>query len=147
MLTKLLPEQVAKFWPIVKYAIEESLPPTVGEHPDKMNRILAACLDGDLEVWASYTRGEQEVMFEGIVVTLIAYDRASNTKSLLIYCLYGYENVNLSSWNEGIEALYKYARSKECSRIVGYTSVPFIIKKVRELGGEADYTFISFPVK
>ena len=23
-----------------KYAIEQSLPPTVGDHPDKMNRIL-----------------------------------------------------------------------------------------------------------
>lgn len=146
MLTKLLPDQIAKFWHIIKYAVEESLPPTVGEHPDKLNRILAACLDGDLEVWASYQRNVEETLFEGIVVTMMTVDRASNTKNLLIYCLYGYVDVSPSSWIDGFQALTKYARSKGCSRVVGYTSVPFIIDKVKELGGEAEYTFISLPL-
>lgn len=141
MLTKLLPDQISKFWPIIKYAIEESLPPVVGEHPDKMNRILSACLSGKLEVWASYKRAESK--FEAIVITQILYDDASSIYNLLIYCLYGYSTVSSESWTEGYIALTKYAKSKKCQSIVAYTANPFIVEMAKKYGGDTDYTFIS----
>jgi len=146
MLTRLLPEQISKFWDIIKYAIECSLPPTAGEHPDKMNRILSAALSGKIEVWASYTKGEEGNKFEGIMVTRILYDDASNTKNLLIYCLYGYGRIDRSSWSHGLKIIAKYAKSKNCARIIAYTNSPYIVELVRRLGGEANYTFISFDI-
>ena len=143
MLTKLLPEQISKFWPIIKYAVEMSLPPIAGEHPDRMNRILASTLSGTTDVWASYTRGEEN-RFEGIVLTRLGYDETSNTKSLLIYCLYGYGEVNRNSWLQAIELLAKYAKSKGCSRVTAYTSEPYIVKLATDLGADVSYTFISF---
>jgi hypothetical protein len=147
MLTKLLPDQISKFWDIIKYAIEESLPPTVGESPNKMNKILSSCLSGKIDVWASYNRKEDSAKFEGLVLTRILFDEASETKNLLIYCLYGYEMVDKKSWIDGYKTILKYANSRKCSQIVGYTNVPLIIEVVKKLGGESNYTFISFNVK
>jgi hypothetical protein len=143
MLTRLLPEQISKFWNIISYAIEQSLPPTVGEHPDKMNRILSSALCGKIEIWASYTRGESN-KFEGIVVTKILHDDTSDTKNFLIYCLYGYSKVDKESWVDGIKKFAKYALSKKCSRIIAYTDLPHIVEITKSLGGEAKYTFLSF---
>jgi len=146
MLTKLLPDQISTFWDIIKYAIEESLPPTVGESPNKMNNILSALLCGKVQCWASYTKSEGESRFEAIVVTKILYDDASDTRSLLIYCLYGYENVDKSSWSSGLKTLIKFAASQGCSQIVGYSDVSLIVKLVNSLGGDTKYTFIQIPL-
>jgi len=141
MLTKLLPDQVAKFWPIIKYAVEESLPPIVGEHPDKMNRILSAALRGDLDVWASYDREYNK--FEAILITQFLYDDASNTKNLLLYCLYGYESINPSSWTDGFEALTKYAKEKKCNSMIAYTANPKVVELAKSYGLDTMYTFLS----
>ena len=145
MLVRLLPDQISKFWPIIKYAIEQSLPPIVGEHPDKMNRILSSALCGQLDVWVSYNKGEDNKI-EGIVVTEFLFDEPSGTKNMLIYCLYGYNEVTDESWLYGISGLAKYAQSRQCNQIVTYTDIPYMIDLAKKIGGEADYTFISFDV-
>lgn len=146
MLTKLLPDQISTFWDIIKYAIEESLPPVVDESPDKMNKILTSLLCGRAQCWASYEREEGSARFEGIVITKILLDDVSDTKNLLIYCLYGYEEVNKESWNKGFKTLVKFAMAQGCSRIIGYSDVPLILRLVERLGGETKYTFISIPL-
>ena len=146
MLTKLLPDQISSFWDIIKYAIEQSLPPIVGEHPDKMNRILSSLLCGKTDCWASYVRNGSGTRFEGIVLTRILYDDASETRNLLIYCIYGYEEVNKNSWLDGLKAIVKFAKSRNCNQIIAYTDSPYIVKIVNSLGGEAKYTFISFDI-
>ena len=147
MLTRLLPDQISQYWDIIKYAVEQSLPPIAGEGPDKMNKILTSLISGESECWASYTTDGEQRRFEGIVITKITLDDVSNTKNLLIYCLYGYEMVDKSSWTSGFKSLVKYADSKDCHRIIGYTDVPLISKTVERLGGEAKYTFVSLPVR
>jgi len=146
MLTKLMPDQISNFWDIIKYAIEESLPPIVGESPDKMNKILAALLCGKAQCWTSYDKTEGENKFEGIVVTRVTYDDVSDTKNLLIYCLYGYETVNKSNWLSGFKTLVKFAIGQGCSQIVGYSDVPLILKMVERLKGETKYTFVRLPL-
>lgn len=142
MINKLLPEQISKFWLIIKYAIEESLSPIVGEHPDKMNRILSSCLSGLLEVWAVYDKESNK--FEAIIVTQFLYDDASNTKNLLIYCLYGYTTISLGSWYRSLDAMIKYAKSNGCHSIVAYSANQDLIKIVKSYSANTDYTFISF---
>ncbi len=146
MLTKLLPDQISAFWDIIKYAIEESLPPIAGEGPEKMNNILSALLSSKAECWASYIVGEDQRRFEGIVITKIQYDDISRTKNLLMYCVYGYEDVDKGSWTSGLKTLVKYASSKGCHRIVAYTDIPYMIELTKKLGGEARYTLCSFPL-
>jgi len=146
MLTRLLPDQIANFWDIIKYAVEQSLPPIVGESPDKMDRILSACLSGKIQVWASYRREEEGTVFEGICLTKIIYDDASNTKNLLLYCIYGYESTLEEAWMHAFRAVSKYAKKHGCNDIVGYTNVDYLIEKAALFGGDAKYTFISFNI-
>ena len=146
MLTRLLPDQISKFWPVIKYGVEQSIPPTVGEHLDKLNRLLSGMLSGKLDVWASYNHLENVTKFEGIVVTQILYDDASNTKSLLIYAIYAYNTLAEETWREAYEALGKYALSQGCNRFVAYSSEPFVIRQAKLLGGDTSFTFISFPL-
>jgi hypothetical protein len=141
MLTKLLPDQISKFWDIIKYAIEQSLPPVAGEHHNKMNNILFSALDVSIDVWASRDKNNK---FEGIVLTEILIDRPTRTKNLLIYCLYGYNKISELSWKSGFETLVKYAKGKGCSQIVAYTDVDAIIDVVNRLGGEAKYNLYLF---
>ena len=147
MLTRLLPEQVSKFWDIIKYALEESLPPIVGGHPERMNRILTSLLTDKAICWASYKRGEEGVKFEGIAVTRILYDDVSDTRNLLIYAVYGYEETDSNTWIEGITSILKYANSKRCEQIIAYTDFPHVVEIVDRLGGSTATTFLSFNVK
>jgi hypothetical protein len=146
MLTKLMPDQISNFWDIIKYAIEESLPPIAGESPDKMNKILAALLIGKAQCWASYEKTESENRFEGLVITKVIYDDASDTRNLLIYCLYGYEKVSKSNWISGFKSLVKFAIGQKCNQIIGYSDVPMIIDLVKKLGGSTQYTFVKLPL-
>jgi hypothetical protein len=146
MLTRLLPEQVSEFWDVIKFGIEHSLAPIAGEHPDKMNRVLASLLSGTAQCWASYVKDEGNVKFEGILVTKMLYDEVSDTKNLLLYCVYGYTNVEQSTWINGLVKVTKYAKAKGCSNIVAYTDVPYLIKIASDLGANTKFTFISFNV-
>ena len=145
MLTKLLPDQIASFWNVIKYAIEDSIPPTATWTPNMTNKILSSLLCGKSHCWISYVKGEQRKL-EGVVVTQVLYDDISDTRNLLIYCLCSYDGFRESSWSNGLKALVKFAASRNCKNIVAYTDVPNIIKMVKKLGGETNQTFISLPL-
>jgi len=146
MLTKLLPDQISAFWDIIKYAIEESLPPIAGESPDKMNNILTSLLNGKAECWASHRMEGNNRIFEGVAITKLQLDDISNTKGLLIYCLYGYEKTVRESWTAAFLVLAKYAKSKGCTRISSYVNLPYLINLAKEFNANVDYTYIVFPI-
>ena len=146
MLTRLLPDQVSNLWSIIKYAVEESLPPIAGESPNKMNNILTALLCSKAQCWMSYVKSKEGNKFEGLVITEITHDDISDTKSLLIYCLYGFEKASRKSWTGGMKALVKFASSRGCSSITAYSEIPSIISLVERLGGETKYRFIKIPL-
>ncbi len=146
MLTKLLPDQVSAFWDIIKFSIEESLPPIVGENSDKMNRILTSILSGKTQCWASYRRDGENPIFEGICLTRIIYDDASDTRNLLIYTVYGYEKTVEESWMNAFLSVSKYAVAQKCSQVIGYTSVPYLVEKAKMYGANTDFTFVAFNI-
>ena len=147
MLTQLLPDQIAKFWDIIKFGIEESLPPMVSDHPERMNNVLASLLSGKAQCWVSHRNTEEGKVFEGVVITKVMVDDITATKNLLIYSVYGYTETNAETWQQGFMAIAKYAISKGCQCIVGYTDIPDIIKIVKKFNGEARYAFIKIPLK
>jgi len=143
MLIRLLPEQAANCWDDLKGAIKEALPPVVGMQSDRMQNILTALLLEELIAWISV---DKEKVVDGIVVTSFVVDKCSGTKSLLLYCLYGYGEVARSSWEEGVETLRRFAKHSGCQRVIGYTDVPSLIKWVEKVGGETRYRFLSVEV-
>ena len=79
-------------------------------------------------------------------MTKFIFDDSSATRNMLIYCIYGYTDIDKESWVSGIKALSKYANSQGCNQIVAYSNLPTIINIVKRLGGNADYTFLTFDV-
>lgn len=147
IVSKLLPEQISTFWDVIRYAVEQSLPPVACDHPDIMNRILSSCLSGKTEVWAEYTKdGEGNNRFEGVFLTQFIYDDPSDTKNLLLYCLYGYEKIDPNSWGRSFTTIAKYAKEMKCAQIFAYTTIPYVIDLAKQLGGNTDYTLLSWNV-
>ncbi len=143
MLIKLLPNQVADHWEPIKSAIKASLPPVSQGAEDHMENVLNLLLIGDMHCWISYT---SEGRVDNIATTQVIHDSVTGNKNLLIYSVFGFD-VDQRSWAEGIQALIKYARSEGCDNIVGYTNVSSIVKFIQRIGGSAEYTFISIPVR
>lgn len=148
MLLKLLPENITNNWNVIKYVIEESLPPVAGEGPDKMNRILEALLVGMAECWVYYKYSENStgVEIKAMAITYVNEDFASRTKNLLLYVLFAFKPMSNEEWLEGLRGLQKYAKSKNCNRIIAYTEDARVLQLSRILKGESRYTFVTFPV-
>jgi len=147
LIVKMLPEQVSAFWDVIKYAIEESVPPMVHDHPDKINRILSSILRGTMDVWASYNKLQDEtVKFESIAIVQVLYDEPSNTKNLLIYCLFGYDHISGDSWIQKFSTAIKVAKELGCTQVTAYSNSEKVIESAKKFGGDTSYTFISFDV-
>ena len=147
MLIRLLPEQIAKLWDAIKYALESS-PPVVVELRDSrwVERVLEQSLNGSVEVWASYHRTEDGAKFEGFAITSFEIAKLVKQKFLLIYYVFALRETALEAWTGGLEVLKEYAKSRGCMRVVAYSNVPEIIKISKKLGGDVSTTFITFDI-
>lgn len=145
MLLMLLPAQVADRWEVIKFAIEKALPPFELASPDAMNKILEDLLNGKMQCWASFQKASEALDIDGVVVTEIGESR-SGLRSLLIYALYGFQQVSEKSWLDGIEALGKFARANKCMYVTAYTDIEYMVDMAKKLGGSAEYRFCMFPV-
>ena len=146
MLTRLLPDQVSNFWDVIKYAIEESAPPIAVVNPNMLNNILMSILSNKTQCWVSYRRENEKLIFEAVALTKILYDDVSDTRNLLIYCIYGYENTVEESWMSGFLAIAKFAKSQNCHQIIAYSNIPYIVQKAKKYGANTDFTFIALDI-
>ena len=140
MITILLPDQVATYWDILGYAIEQSLPPIASSNEERMNRVLTSLISGESLCWVSFNNGR----IEAVCVTQIFQDIISRCNSLLIYSLYGFVDDLDSIWAEGISVLAKYAKAKNCEHIIAYTDNERIIEMTDMFGGNSRRSFVSF---
>lgn len=142
MITRLLPEDIAKYWGLLREGIMEALPPATGENPEKMSNIFSSLLAGGADCWL-VTDGKK---VKGFAITTINEDLVSGTKNLLIYCLYGYGGMTGDGLVEGFEVISKYAKHRGCSGITAFTDVDLLIKIAEKFGGESKYKLIYIPI-
>lgn len=146
MVVKLLPEQISEYWEVVKYAIENSLPPIANEASDKMNRILESLINDSMQCWVMYKEENEVRRLQVVCITSLLQDFCSGTNNLLIYSLFGFSEVTEDEWKDGFEILSIWGRSFRCSRIIAYTDVDRIKEIVSKLGGESKYSLVSIPL-
>jgi hypothetical protein len=142
MIVKLLPDQVAKHWKPIRRAIEESLPPVSEGAENRMEKILEALMIGEMQCWISHN---SEGRVDNILTTSVTHDKISDTKSLMIFSIFGFDT-DIKSWGEGLTTLVRFARGKGCSRIIGYTKIDSVAKFVERIGGDASYRFVTIPI-
>ena len=146
MLVKLTADQIANMWDILKFGIENSLPPIAGEGPDKINKIFEALLSGGYDCWLGYEKDEENCKLKlgHMVVTTINKDNASDTNNFLIYTMYGFRPMSDDEWLGGYMTLAKYAKAKGCNRMIAYSNEPRVLDIVDKIGGDRSYSFISY---
>lgn len=140
MLVKLLPDQVSYHWDVLSYGIQQSLPPVTYDSPKRLNRILESIMMEEMECWIA----TQDKRVTGIVVTCEIYEKNSDVKDLLIYCLYGFDKLSPKLIKEGLHTLKIYAASKGLKRITAYSNVPSVIKLMKTFGSE-DWQYLTIP--
>ena len=146
MLVRLLPDQVASNWDVIKHAVAESLPPTIIESPDKLNNLFESLLIGRMVCWASIT-GETNDEMEGLLITTVQEDKVSGTRSLLIFSLYSFTNASKElTWQEGLVKLMRFAITQRCDQIIAYTTNENVIRFVERAGGDVSQRFITIPL-
>lgn len=143
MLLLLMPDQVHAYWEDIKKGMHEAVPESV---PDRDAKVLRQLLLDTMQVWVSYRKEEDEVVVDGAVITALVDDQVHETRNLLLYCLWAIGQSHQSTWLEGMEALKKYAKSKGCNRVIGYTEQENVIGLCRHTRGEARYTFCTWDV-
>ena len=143
MLVKLLPDQVARHWEIIRRSIEESDFSLPGESKEKMNNMLEEFLVGKRQAWISYN---SEKVVNGVVTTQIQEDKIAEIKSVLIYSVYSFGEADMKDWYEGFRALKKFAKGEGCSYFYAFSNNDFIIDISNRLGGDTSRRLVLIPV-
>ena len=141
MLIKMLPDQVAHYWDILSYGVQQSLPPITIESPRRMNKILESIMLEYMDLWL--ITSEKKV--QGLIVTSISYDRNSDVQDLLVYCFYSFRDLPISLIKKDLNILKDYAKSKGCKRLTAYSNVESVVRFWKAMGSD-NYSFLSIPV-
>jgi hypothetical protein len=133
-----------EYWPYIKECIVLALPPYVKSDPENILRIQEKLLVGTLECWGLLDPESGQLY--GVMTTQIVVDDITGTKNLLIFSLTLTEEHEFDIWNDGYEAMMKYAKFKQCTSIMAYTNRNDMKEIAMKLGGDVEWSLINFPL-
>lgn len=142
MLVKLTVDQIIENWEGIKGAIIASLPPTASVSSLGINNIYKKLLNDLMQAWAYEDNG----IVLAFIVTVISIDTGTEEKNLFIYSIQVTKTLSNDIWYEGLETLRKFADQQNCNRIIAFTNIPAIEKRVKDLGGRVDFKLVSLKV-
>lgn len=153
-LVTLTTDEIARAWPDLRHAFAATLPPS--PDPDRMTRLLYACLGGDIQVHIAAE--ETPVTVAGapllsprrravaVMATTVQYDWIEDRRTLFIYSLYGLADLDSAHVLQGWEALQRIARAKGCGRVAAVTKSDKITRMALGFGGEVEHHRVGVAV-
>ena len=86
-------------------------------------------------------------VFEGVdiyghILTSISVDINTKFRTLMIYSLFLFRKASPEMWEEGWEAIEKFAESNRCTRIGAYTKDENVKSIAEKIGFNADYAYL-----
>lgn len=139
MIIKLLPEQVVKFWDMLRYAIAETFMPRNSCTNQHLQHILASLLAGKTQCWMAFKDVEGERKFIGFIVTRIGSDPAIGELTLFIDCIYAFQTVPEEIMFNCQGILEKFAVKNSCKSIVAMTEADRIATLAKRNGYSQRY--------
>ena len=110
MIIKLLPEQVVKFWDMLRFAIAETFMPRNSCTNEHLQGILTNLLASKAQCWMAFKMENEERKFVGFMVTRIAEDPAIRERCLFIDSIYAYQSVPEEIMFKAQATLEKFAK-------------------------------------
>lgn len=131
MLVRLTPQQANDFWSVIKWNIAKALP--YGESDKRFGSLLTAINNGSLHVLVYTSKIEAETTIKAVITTTLNIDHITNEKNFIVYTITS-SGVSDNQAEEIHTGLMNFARSLECTRIVGYTTNDTMKSIIRRLG-------------
>lgn len=142
----MLPDQVAAQWNGIRPLIEASLPPISKARPGRMAEVLASILEGRLVVHLFCRLRPEGLDIVVVLVTGLIRGFDSPKEDLLIYSIAGVRQVGRDDWVYGFELLKRYAKGKDCERIIAYTADKGVKDFISKMGGSVDYNLLAINI-
>lgn len=136
MIIRLLPDQVAKFWEHVKWAVAST-----GRIPESVqgqffNIGLQQLLTEKAQCWLCLS---EERKLKAIFISRITEHPLHGVKQLQIYSLYGFERISDEDYEEGFNYLVTFAKNAKCKEIFLNSNHPRVWHQVEKNGYEQVY--------
>lgn len=138
VLLRLQPNQISEHWEVIKEALLASAPPIMDGADDFVLYVLKQLISSKMQVWVMLNDNRTLI---GIVITTVTRDDCSGTKSLLIYCVYGFRPVSSKAWEFGLNKLILFAKSNNCQKLSFYTQSDEILAVINRLGKFDTFTY------
>ena len=130
----LLPEQLDKFWSVVKYAVEECFG-EVTQKQNLVNNILQSLLMSRMQAWIVT---EDQDSIDAVVLTAVVDDSALPGNTLRIYMLYAFKPTSADLWNEGWKTLEAFAHKCECIMMDAFSTNEKVISMAQSFGWKSE---------
>lgn len=127
MLIKLLPEQLVKFWDMIRFAIAETFMPRGSCTSEHLRWMLANLLSGRSQCWMGFKLDDGERKFIGFLITRITVEQAIGERVLSLDHIYAYQGVPTELFASGLTVIEEYARKNNCKSLIGLTENERII--------------------
>lgn len=134
MIIKLLPEQVVKFWDMLRFAIAETFMPRNSCTNQHLQAILANLLASKAQCWMAFDKPGPERKFIGFMVTRIGEDPAIKERCLFIDSIYAFQMVPENIMFHAQETLEKFAKQNNCKSMATMTDADRIVKLAERNG-------------
>lgn len=140
MVIKLLPEQVAKLWHVIRFGIAESFVPRERASNEVLQRYLVTLLSGERQAWAILN---QDKGIAGVLVTRISIEGVTGERALSLDHIYAFEVLPKESWEFGWTVLEKFAKKNSCNAVVALTEN----ERILQMATEYKFKTISYIVR
>ena len=131
MLIKLLPEQLVKFWDMLRFAIAETFVPRSTCTNEHLKNILVNLLSGKSQCWLMKNKDNE---FVGFLITRIAIEDSIKERVLSLDHIYAYKQMPEELWETGYRTLEDYARNNSCKAFVSMTENARVVQQAEKFG-------------
>lgn len=111
MLVKLLPDQVAKLWDVIRYGLVRTWPIGTEHSSERVQDVLRSLLAETIQCFMAKD-GED---FLGFLLCKVCICDVTGSKSLNIMSVFGFKVVPDETWVKGMEQLVQFAKANGCS--------------------------------
>ena len=143
VLVRLIDQQIADHWDVIKFAMKESLPPTAEDTEEIYNNLLQALLLGKMQCWTPM-EGAELKQFRTLITTHLVDDSLSQTKNLILYTAYAFVPI---SDEDGV-AIYKglaaFGKANKCNRVIGLTNNIRMAQWLTKHGMKEEWRYFTF---
>jgi hypothetical protein len=147
-LVLLTSEDVAHHWDRYAPGIERGLDGFVAlPTHEVMNNILAACLSGQLQMWAvRVVRSESEIDLAGVLITAVLDNPITGLRSMWIYGIAPHY-YDQEIWTEALNRLQLVAKKANCWQIQTFVRRGRMLEALKDMGADVETRAITWRIE